>query len=516
MLRGGNDQYLAVCRDESHRLAFFASISTIPFLPNFIHNFGMGSHPFLWGLFLAPFFLASFFRLFSISRHPECSPDPQVVDGVEGSLGNRFLHSGRNDGGKNQVLKQILITVLLAFGLFYTHPSWGITSALIIFFLLPAILGFQKASPCASARGGLEKVLAKLIAFTLLLSITLLPMLSSVINMLAARANTTPLGNQWAEFDSGRFNSLKEAFLSLVNLFQLRGNLFFTFMFGLGLVLIVISVLPKRTLLCRCKGESFKKPYSLFAFVLILLALVFLFFDAGYFNFFGRFYTLTQPWGFWHRVIKYFVFPLAIFSGLGLDFLSSKASPCWRARGGLMKTCFPLTLVFFITASLIISTVDLNQYVRVFAPGRLDFKALLWAKDNLPSDAVVLNDTATDGDISLSRPVDGGAWLSVISNQKSLLGYLFQAEPDYEERYYLLNHLSELETNPQILKLLNKFKVGYIYYSDCSFVDRRHTLSLNFLQNSRNFENIYEEAGTCGNGATGKVYLFAVSNLEMK
>lgn len=424
-------------------LAFFAALSTLPCLPFFIHNFGMGSHPFLWGLFLTPFFLASFFKL------------------LEGSTLRR---------------SNLLKAVLLGFGLFYTHPSWGITAALILLFLLPLTANY----------------LRPILAFVPLLLLALLPMLGTVFTWLTGQFSPSPLTARWFELDSSRFSALTETFSALGPVFIFYGSYLFTLTLLLGLYLA---------------GQQ--KRYRPFLF--LFLALTFLFLDSSYFGLLNPLYRLTNPWGLWHRLVKIFVFPLALLSGLALFFFWEQLAQ----KRPALKFTFLAILPFFLLISLLTAAGKTYQYSYLFAPGNLDLRALLWAKDNLPSEAVVLNDSTTDEEsILLSRPVDSGGWLPVLADRQALLYYGFYGEKDYTDRLFLLTHLSELETETKVIELLNKFGVEYIYYSSCRFMERKHSLSLDFLQKSGFFKETYAAKGACPDGQPGKVFVFAIGKLH--
>jgi len=237
---------------------------------------------------------------------------------------------------------------------------------------------------------------------------------------------------------------------------------------------------PQRFISPLKRQESKFFPWLATTFFIVL------FLDSTAFLFLKPVYALLFPWAEEPRVLAYAFLAIASLLGLYGDWL-------WT---NLRTKATMIIFVFFSGAYVIgVCPFILRNMLQRYAPvSQNDQEVFAWIQKNIPQNAIILNDnTNRKGKLAYSnRPSDGGAWIPFFTGQKILFPYFGSSEVNPEDRIYILENLTNLETDEKLHELLKEKKIAYVFYGSRQYAPYERSLDLESLLSNKSFQLIFE------------------------
>jgi len=351
---------------------------------------------------------------------------------------------------KEDDIKLAILSGILVTGTFFVHPSEIIPECIFLLVIIPFLL------PLKTYFRSICKNLLVTIAISSALVAMILPHLFSLLQLGHTLENTL-----------GISISIQSAVnRSFILLFDLTHNYFLFVLFLIGLIYIL-----------------YKRVYL----EILVIQIIFfaLYMDTSSLQLLKSFYMLTFPWSQYERLLYIQYFFILFISGIGFNYIITYLEQKKRFRlnkftnfifvGGIVL-CLSSGSIFMTTAN--IHTMSVNNV----AVTQNDMIVMNWIGNNIPSNETILNEYGNDG----------GVWISSVSNREVLLPIGAPAGPNFTDKLYLANHISEVPYNQKAAELLSQYNITYVYYGEKTLLGRERIFSLSSILSNPHFSILYQ------------------------
>lgn len=361
-------------------------------------------------------------------------------------------------------ISRIVMAVLLGFGLFFIHSPEFITASIFIgcYLLLNLAL--------------LKKVFVWIFLFLQSGAMVF------VYEILATRQISNILTTPVAEWQTSFYDRVIQFFSYGVNYFIFLGNIFILIICALGLTLFV-------------KERKKERSSILFYFLAMLLIYV----DIIFFQKLRFFYALFYPWGDSFRFMEFVIFPTCFLAGLG--FLNLER---WiKGRQDIGKTVALYLMTVLGILPLIVGAIFFREGITNSTPNGNFRGSIKWIEENLIPGTMILNNPYYYQMEDQYRPADYAGWIDVLTENRVTFPYLNLLDVHseiYQERFYILSHLPELNANNETRDLLEKHNIKYVFWqADFQRGREESYLKIEDLLKNENLRLVYQSDPECQN-----------------
>jgi hypothetical protein len=230
----------------------------------------------------------------------------------------------------------------------------------------------------------------------------------------------------------------------------------------------------------------YKRKY--YEFLIIHLIFLAIYVDSSSTLMLKPLFNATYPWGSFDRLLYIQSFFVPFFCGVGLATIWSHISRIRSTRKAItLMLVVTLLLSIGYSVPVAITKNNLQMLTDSYAPvNHDDLRAIQWIENNVPQDAVILNDFRNDA----------GIWIPPLTNRKVLIPHLPFNYHGYLDRLYLLEHVHEVPDNENATKLMSRFNISYVFYGSKLVSNNRHILDLPGLENNPDFKLRYKSNQT--------------------
>lgn len=191
----------------------------------------------------------------------------------------------------------------------------------------------------------------------------------------------------------------------------------------------------------------------------------------------GPLRVITLPW--YHqagRIAYNLVILVPVFAALALAAGASHLGRLLARGSATARLGVPAVTAIAVLLGVMASSVHAPVIRSIFQKHALTdsdaVAAFFYLNSSLRTGERVLNDVNNDG----------GLWMYAFTNVPPVFG-LEPARPDrsWRERLWLLDHLPDHGSDPRVAKLVEKYRVRFVYLNDRHFTDHPHRLSVEAL-----------------------------------
>src|SRR3989339_37769 len=438
--------YLAKVLTKNEKVSLLIAIITPLACVFGLSPYRWGGYPFLWGLTFLWFYLG-----FTIS-----------------SL-------------ESKKIIKILISVILAVGLFLIHSPELVTSAL--FLTIYFIVNWKKSIKDINLY---LWIILNLSVFTLIYYLihTIFPVTVGF----------------WG------LSYLPTSFFKWLQDFILMGPGYLVS--SVNLTLLVFCIWGILTRLHRKNLESSDKITFNF---LVLLLLIYL--DISTLHLFHFLYKFTFPWADQFRFFEFFTFPIAYFASFGLQSFIT-----WYRNSDrhLQKSMWLYLTIVFVLVPIILFSIVLKTNVIKNSPTKEVVESIKWIDNNL-EEGLILNDICWgySAGQKVYRAVDSASWINVLTKSKVTFPYIETASNEkMQKRLYVLENIQSIKQDKLVQQYIQEENLQYVYWSENVRQNHHHEyLNMNFLKQKDIFSQIYSSSAQCNEEVFENcVYIFQINS----
>jgi hypothetical protein len=393
---------------------------------------------------------------------------------------------GEGDG------RGVALAALLGVGLFYTHPTEFITAALLALAIVPGLLRNVRSWARALGYGAVIAAAWGLAAAPALAAVQRTVTTGALQEVKAAHDFTRP---------------------AHVDLYGALGG-YVQWTYGRNISYLLLAAVAGGAIWCLAR----RRWLGLVAAQVIVFAV---FVDTNTFNVLQRFYALSFPWAMGDRLppAQYWLaLPLA---AIGIDATA-------RSVRGHMRTPHPtfvaITALPFVLFGLILPLQVTALHTTAYAAARnlvapSDLGAVAWLARHAPPGSVVIDDGDMTRPPPFDVPIDAGLWMPVLGGPQPLFWRLGAGPGPLDDRFYLLEHISDTPLTPRAAQLIAEDHVRYVFYGAHVLPSVKRHLSLARLLADPHLHLVYSSVAGCRRDdradtrcpATGS-YVFAIGD----
>ncbi|MBS3059995.1 MAG: hypothetical protein J4432_00610 [DPANN group archaeon] len=197
-----------------------------------------------------------------------------------------------------------------------------------------------------------------------------------------------------------------------------------------------------------------------------------------------------------NRLDEQILFPTAILMSIVISRHLADFEKSFNLNKFIARS--KLKMLFSVYCIGLVAAVFINM--TTFMPYQNDYHALQWIKLNTPQDAVV------------ASAWELGHWVTGIAERKNIIDAYAEYAPEIDERYKDVQNIFFSSDVDEVLPILRKYNITYIYYR---VTELNHCSGLPFLTRSGYLDTVFQEASADGR-STSLVFKIEYSGTNAK